>query len=187
MGQPGTRASEQLGLLWEDIDLGRNVISIRRVLNRDGITTETTKTEAGEREIPISPTLRTMLLEWRLICRRFEDQRVRVFPGPGMPQQWPLPRVGGGGPLLYSNFRRWYWVPGLKAAGVRYATIHSAHHAFVRNLQAQGVGIGPLRLWLAIPTRQLPLGITRRPCAVGLRPWQCWIRRIRGMRAWQAD
>ena len=59
----GTRASEQLGLLWEDIDLERNIISIRRALNRDGSTSETTKTDAGEREIPISATLRTMLLE----------------------------------------------------------------------------------------------------------------------------
>ena len=61
----GVRVSEQLGLLWEDIDLERNVIHIRRVLERDGTTTDTTKTEAGEREIPIAPTLRTMLIEWR--------------------------------------------------------------------------------------------------------------------------
>ena len=59
-----------------------------------------------------------------------------------MPQQWPLPRLGGGGPLLYSNFRRRYWVPGLKAAGIRYVTHHSARHSFVSVLQAQGVEVG---------------------------------------------
>jgi hypothetical protein len=31
-----------------------------------------TKTKAGEREIPISPMLRTMLLEWRLTCPRLD-------------------------------------------------------------------------------------------------------------------
>ena len=47
-----TRAlSEQLGLLWQDVDLDRDVITIRRVQERDGTTTDQTKTEAGERDI----------------------------------------------------------------------------------------------------------------------------------------
>ena len=36
----GTRPSEQLGLLWEDVDLDRNVVHIRRVLERNGQLTE---------------------------------------------------------------------------------------------------------------------------------------------------
>jgi len=79
-----------------------------------------------------------MLPEWRLVCPRLNGDMYRVFSGPGVPQQWPLPRLGGGGPLLYSNFRRRYWVPGLKAAGVHYV----AHHSFVSVLQAQGVEVG---------------------------------------------
>ena len=138
----GTRASEQLGLLWEDVDLDRNLIAIRRTLGRDGITTETTKTEAGTRSIPISATLRTMLLEWRLSCPRLNGQLVRVFSGPGVPQQWPLPRIGGGGPVLYSNFLKRYWKPAFEKAGVRYVTHHSARHSFVSVLQAQGVEVG---------------------------------------------
>ena len=59
----GVRVSEQLGLLWSDIDFDQNRIQIQRVQERDGSTTDTTKTEAGEREIPISATLRSMLLE----------------------------------------------------------------------------------------------------------------------------
>lgn len=96
----GVRVSEQLGLQWSDIDLDRNLITIRRVQERDGTTTDQTKTEAGERDIPISPTLRTMLLEWRLNCPRLDGELFRVFPGPGVVQQWPLPRKGGGGPVL---------------------------------------------------------------------------------------
>lgn len=138
----GTRASEQLGLLWQDIDLDRNLIFIRRTLGRDGITSETTKTEAGERQIPISATLRSMLLEWRLNCPRLNGELYRVFPGPGVPQQWPLPRLGGGGPLLYSNFLKRYWRPAFAKANVRYVTHHSARHSFVSVLQAQGVEVG---------------------------------------------
>ncbi len=138
----GVRVAEQLGLLWEDVDLDRNVISIRRVLERDGTTTDATKTEAGEREIPISATLRTMLLEWKLICPRLDGKLYRVFAGPGQPQQWPLPRIGGGGPILYSNFRKRYWQPAFERAGVRYVTHHSARHSFVSTLQAQGVEVG---------------------------------------------
>ena len=138
----GVRVSEQLGLLWEDVDLERNVIAIRRVQERDGSTTDMTKTEAGEREIPISATLRQMLLEWRLRCPRLNGLLVRVFPGPGKPQQWPQPRTGGGGPILYSNFLKRYWRPAFAKSGVRYVTHHSARHSFVSTLQAQGVEVG---------------------------------------------
>jgi integrase len=59
-----------------------------------------------------------------------------------VPQQWPLPRIGGGGPLLYSNFLKRYWRPAFKLAGIRYVTHHSARHSFVSTLQAQGVEVG---------------------------------------------
>ncbi len=114
----GVRVSEQLGLLWEDVDLDRNMITIRRVQERDGSTTDQTKTEAGAREIPISPMLRTMLLEWRLTCPRLNGALYHVFPGgPGVPQQWPLPRQGGGAPVLYSNFLKCYWRPASRQRG----------------------------------------------------------------------
>jgi integrase len=47
----GTRPSEQLGLQWEDLDLEERVIRIRRVLERDGTLSDTTKTAAGKREV----------------------------------------------------------------------------------------------------------------------------------------
>jgi hypothetical protein len=47
----GTRPSEQLGLLWRDIDFAANLIRIRRMQERSGIITNLTKTVAGTREI----------------------------------------------------------------------------------------------------------------------------------------
>ena len=90
----GTRPSEQLGLLWEDVDFEANVIRIRRMQERDGTLTNLTKTEAGTRDVPMGSLLRSLLLEWRLACPRRDGELHRVFPGLGTKQQWPLPRIG---------------------------------------------------------------------------------------------
>ncbi|HEY0291542.1 MAG TPA: site-specific integrase [Hansschlegelia sp.] len=138
----GTRPSEQLGLLWEDVDFDKNVIRIRRIQERDGSLTEMTKTEAGTREIPMGATLRELLLAWRVRCPRKAKELHRVFPGPGRLQPWPKPRLGGGGPLLYQNFRKRYWEPAFERLKLPYVTPHSARHSFISTLQAQGIEVG---------------------------------------------
>ena len=138
----GTRPSEQLGLLWSEVDFERNIIRIRRIQERNGSLTEMTKTEAGTRDIPMSATLREMLLAWRVRCPRKGKELHRVFPGPGRLQEWPQPRLGGGGPLLYQNFRKRYWAPAFKSLGLPYVTPHSARHSFISTLQAQGIEVG---------------------------------------------
>ena len=138
----GTRSSEQLALLWEDLDLAANVVHIRRTQLRDGSLTELTKTDASVRSIPMSPILRAMLLEWRLRCPRLNGEPYRVFPAPGLLSAWPLPRKGGGGPLLYFNFLSRYWRPFLHKLGLPPVTPHSARHSFISVLQAQGVEVG---------------------------------------------
>lgn len=138
----GTRPSEQLGLLWSEVDFDRNVIRIRRIQERDGTLTEMTKTEAGQRDIPMSAVLREMLLAWRVRCPRKGKELHRVFPGRGRLQPWPKPRLGGGGPLLYQNFRKRYWALAFKALKLPYVTPHSARHSFISTLQAQGIEVG---------------------------------------------
>ncbi|MET3414550.1 site-specific integrase [Methylobacterium sp. 1030] len=138
----GTRPSEQLALLWEDVDFERNVIRIRRMQEMDGRQCDVTKTDAGRRDIPMSVRLRAVLVSWREICPRREGEPHRVFPGLGKRQAWPLPRVGGGGILLYANFRTRMWALLLKRAGVPYVTPHSARHAFISILQAEGIEVG---------------------------------------------
>ena len=138
----GTRPSEQLGLLWDEVDFEANVVRIRRIQLKDGSLSEMTKTEAGRREIPMSGQLREMLLEWRVRCPRNEGKLERVFPSHGKVRAWPKPREGGGGPLIYNNFRVRYWGPGLKALGLPAVTPHSARHAFISTLQAQGIEVG---------------------------------------------
>ena len=138
----GTRPSEQLGLLWDEVDFERGVIRICRIQERDGSLTEMTKTEAGKREIPMCPTLRALLLDWRVRCPRRHGELHRVFPGPGRLQPWPKPRLGGGGPLLYQNYRHRYWEPVFERLRLPYVTPHSARHSFISTLQAQGIEVG---------------------------------------------
>jgi integrase len=138
----GTRPSEQLGLLWEDVDFEANVIHIRRMQERDGSITNLTKTVAGTRDIPMCSLLRGMLMEWRLVCPRWSGELRRVFPGLGHRQAWPLPRTCGGGALLYWNFRARFWVPALRKLGLPVVTPHSARHCFISTLQAQGIEVG---------------------------------------------
>lgn len=64
-----------------------------------------------------------------------------MFPTPGKRQPWPLPRKGGGGALLYSNYRVQYWLPFLKKLGLPPVTPHSARHSYISTLQAEGVEI----------------------------------------------
>ena len=138
----GTRPSEQLALTWDDVDFEANVIRIRRIQLRYGSLSEFTKTEAGRRDIPMSPLLREMLLAWRVRCPRKDGELERVFPAPGNRRAWPLPRDGGGGPLVYGSFRKRYWAPTLKRLGLPAVTPHSARHSFISVLQAQGVEVG---------------------------------------------
>jgi integrase len=84
-----------------------------------------------------------MLLEWRLVCPRNDDNELDlVFPSPGMVQPWPLPRLGGGGVIWYNNFRRRIWRTAIQRLGLPYVTPHSARHLFISTLQAQGIEVG---------------------------------------------
>ena len=147
----GTRPSEQLGLLWDDVDFAKGVIHIRRIQERDGSTTDMTKTAAGTREVPMGATLREMLLAWRVRCPRLDGQLHRVFPGPGRLQPWPKPRLGGGTALLYQNFRRRYWEPPFKRLGP------ALRHAALRSPQLHLDAAGPGH-------RGRPRRQDRRPC-----------------------
>ncbi|PJI56028.1 site-specific integrase [Methylobacterium radiotolerans] len=63
----GLRGSELRGLLWEDVDLKRGVLSVRRRadrFNRFGPP----KSKAGTRDIPLAPTLLHTLKAWKLAC-----------------------------------------------------------------------------------------------------------------------
>lgn len=61
----GLRLGELRGLRWEDVDLDAGVVRVRRSLLPDG-TAKPPKTEAGERDVPLLPALRRLLVAWKL-------------------------------------------------------------------------------------------------------------------------
>jgi len=66
-GYAGLRLGELRGLRWEDVDFEAGVIRVRRSLLEDGRPTKTkTKTNAGNRSIPMLPSLRRLLVAWKL-------------------------------------------------------------------------------------------------------------------------
>jgi integrase len=63
----GLRASELRGLRWEDVDLKRGEIHVRQRADRYGKIGRT-KSEAGERTVPLPPLVVSALREHRLAC-----------------------------------------------------------------------------------------------------------------------
>ena len=99
----GTRISEQLGLCWDCVDFDAGVVHIKRVQDKQtGELIETTKTASAQRSIPMSETLRRMLIDVEAGLSPGE----RVFPAPQ------------GGVLLYNSYLRRIWTPTLKKLGL---------------------------------------------------------------------
>jgi len=65
----------------------------------------------------------------------------RVSLARGKRQPWPKPRKGGGGPLLYSNYRTQIWKPFLRRLELPEVTPHSARHSYISTLQAAGIEV----------------------------------------------
>jgi integrase len=59
----------------------------------------------------------------------------------GERQPWLKPGSGGGGPLLYSNYRTQIWKPFLAKLGIEGITPHSARHSYISTLQAAGIEV----------------------------------------------
>ena len=118
----GLRASELRGLRWSDIDLKRNELHVRQRADRFK-KIGAPKSEAGERTIPLPPTVANALREWKLACPA--GNLNLVFPN------------AQGSVQDYSNIlKRGLW-PAQIAAGVvdahghaKYTGLHSLRHFY---------------------------------------------------------
>jgi integrase len=99
----GMRASELRGLPWSAVDFAKRTITVRQRADEWG-TIGMPKSAAGQREIPMSPTVYNTLREWKLACPTGELGL--VFPN----------RLGKVQSL--SNIARRVWRPLQKAAGL---------------------------------------------------------------------
>jgi integrase len=99
----GMRASELRGLPWSAVDFERRTITVRQRADEWG-TIGMPKSAAGQREIPMSPTVLNTLREWQLDCPNGELDL--VFPN----------TVGRVQPL--SNIADRIWRPLQRKAGL---------------------------------------------------------------------
>ncbi|MEE7441047.1 tyrosine-type recombinase/integrase [Methylobacterium oryzae] len=130
----GLRGSELRGLLWDDVDLKRGVLSVRRRVDRFNAFGPP-KSKAGTRDIPLSPTLLRTLKAWKLACPI--GKLGLVFP------------TGAGGVETHGNIlSRVFW-PIQVAAGVTVLgsdgqpdakfSMHALRHAAAALWIAQGL------------------------------------------------
>lgn len=99
----GLRGSEMRGLLWEDVDLKRGVLHVRRRADRFKAFGPP-KSKAGLRDIPLPPTLLRELKAWKLAC-------------PLGPLGLVFPTTAGTVQGHANILHRWFW-PLQVAAGV---------------------------------------------------------------------
>jgi integrase len=67
----GMRASELRGLTWDDVDFEQKIIRVRQRADAWNMTGPP-KSDAGTREIPMSPMVVNALREWKLACPKGE-------------------------------------------------------------------------------------------------------------------
>jgi integrase len=122
----GLRRGEIFGLQWADIDFEQRLIRVRRS-NRDGVLGPT-KTEAGERLVPMFGSSRLALLEHRAHSRYTE------------PADFVFTNADGEAELPNTWIRREFY-PARKAAGLPDLRFHDLRHFAVSQLIAQGADI----------------------------------------------
>jgi len=71
----GLRRGELLGLRWQDIDFDNNIIRIRqslKLVNNKAVIGEL-KTRASRRDLPMPPTIKETLLQYKQTCPHYDD------------------------------------------------------------------------------------------------------------------
>jgi len=141
----GLRSSELRGLRWQDVDFQKAAIEVRQRSDKWG-QIGNTKSQAGQRTVPVPPVVVNTLREWKAKCPPGE----LVFPN------------GQGNPESHSNIVNRGLIPTMKKAGLaidtgkvdekgkpileaRYSGLHALRHFFASWLinpkEAGGLGL----------------------------------------------
>jgi integrase len=96
----GLRASELRGLTWDDVDLDREILTVRQRADRWNAI-GSPKSDAGKRDVPLAPMVVSALKEWKLACPKGEARL--VFPnGRGNVESLPNIHRSVLGPLQFA-------------------------------------------------------------------------------------
>lgn len=90
----GLRASELRGLRWRDVDLDKRELRVHQRADRFNAIGKP-KSEAGERTVPLPPTVVNALREWKLTCPRRRTGKVDQDGNPVMVMELVFPNGVG--------------------------------------------------------------------------------------------
>jgi integrase len=151
----GLRASELRGLRWDDVDLKRCELHVRQRADRYGIMGRP-KSAAGQRTVPLTPTVVKELGEWKFVCPKRKDGKLGlVFPngagnvetGGNIVKRGLIPTVLKAGlvrPVLDGQGNRGRDGQGKPIVEPKYTGLHTLRHFFASwciNRKEQG-GLG---------------------------------------------
>jgi integrase len=141
----GLRQGELLALHWEDIDLNRQVIHVRRALNRQRQEVQP-KTPQALREVVLMRALAQALTQHRNESQ-FREPGDYVFT------------TRTGTPLHWANISARALKPALRKAGIRPIRWHDLRHTFASLLIAGGANITFVSRQLGHSSSQITLGV----------------------------
>ena len=125
----GLRQGELLGLQWQDIDLNRSVIHVRRQLDRSGALSEP-KTPQARRDVALMPTLARTLAEHRLSRPpAFTRDDALIF----------CSEIGT--PMIHRNVSRRALAAAVETAELKHIRFHDLRHTFASLLIAEGLDV----------------------------------------------
>ena len=107
----GMRSSELRGLTWADVDFDKRLIHVRQRVDQWG-KIGSPKSEAGHREIPMSPMVEKTLRAWQPVCPRIGA--TKEDPG----RLWLVFPNGNGKPESHTNIINRGFNPSQVKAGI---------------------------------------------------------------------
>ncbi len=141
----GIRLGELLGLRWEDIDYKKNMLTIKRTLNRlpkvdyngignsTEIVIQTPKTKNSIRSIPLISNIANELLQWKNV-----QKNDAMMAGAAHHDSGFLVTNQFGGYVEPRTFKDFYNKI-LKASGLGHYTFHALRHTFATRAMEQGM------------------------------------------------
>ncbi len=133
LAHTGLRISELVALRWQDVDLGRGRVRVRRRDYRGSV--QAPKSRFGRREIPLTPGMAHELWEHRKALGRSGDND-------------PVFQTSRGTGVRRENLFRRVLKPAAEEAGVPWAGFHTLRHTCATLLFRHGANAKQVQLWL---------------------------------------